>query len=67
MWDILGPGAKPVSPAMAGKFFTFEPPGKPLSQTYFLHHCHLQTKSIHQLIYKWALDPFLPSSEVFCG
>ena len=27
---ILGPGIKPLSPALAGEFFTTEPPGKPL-------------------------------------
>ena len=30
MWDLPGPGIKPVSPALAGRFFTTEPPGKPL-------------------------------------
>ena len=28
MWDLPGPGTKPVSPALAGGFFTTEPPGK---------------------------------------
>ena len=27
--DLPGPGIKPVSPALAGRFFTTEPPGKP--------------------------------------
>jgi len=26
--DLPGPGIKPVSPALAGRFFTTEPPGK---------------------------------------
>ena len=30
MWDHPGPGIKPVSSALAGRFFTTEPPGKPL-------------------------------------
>ena len=30
MWDLLGPGLEPVSPALAGGFLTSEPPGKPL-------------------------------------
>ena len=30
MWDLPGPGFEPVSPALAGRFFTTEPPGKPL-------------------------------------
>ena len=29
MWDLPGPGIGPVSPALAGRFFTTEPPGKP--------------------------------------
>jgi len=28
--DLSGPGFKPMSPALAGGFFTTEPPGKPL-------------------------------------
>ena len=30
MWDLPGPGLKPVFPALAGGFLTTEPPGKPL-------------------------------------
>ena len=29
MWDLPGPGIKPVSPALAGGFLTTVPPGKP--------------------------------------
>ena len=29
VWDPPGPGIKPVFPALAGGFFTTEPPGKP--------------------------------------
>ena len=29
--DLPDPGIKPLSPALAGKFFTPEPPGKPQS------------------------------------
>ena len=28
MWDLLGPGMDPVSPALAGGSFTTEPPGQ---------------------------------------
>ena len=34
MWDPPRPGLEPVSPALAGKFSTTEPPGKP--ETFFL-------------------------------
>ena len=30
MWDLPGSGIEPVSPALAGRFFTTEPPEKPL-------------------------------------
>jgi len=29
--DLSNPGMEPVSPALAGGFFTAEPPGKPLT------------------------------------
>ena len=31
MWDLPGPGLKPVSPALAGGFLTTAAPGKPPS------------------------------------
>ena len=30
MWDLLGSGIEPTSPAVEDGFFTAEPPGKPL-------------------------------------
>ena len=30
MWDLPGPGLKPVYPVLAGGFLTPAPPGKPL-------------------------------------
>ena len=30
MWDLPRPGLEPVSPALAGRFLTTAPPGKPL-------------------------------------
>ena len=29
-WDLPGPGIEPVSPALAGGFFTTETPGSPI-------------------------------------
>ena len=29
MWDLPGPGIEHISPTLAGRFFTTEPPGKP--------------------------------------
>ena len=37
MWDLPGPGLKPVSPALAGVFLTTAPPGK--SPVAFLRLC----------------------------
>ena len=31
MWDLPRPGLKPVSPALAGRFSTTVPPGKPMT------------------------------------
>ncbi|KAJ8780736.1 hypothetical protein J1605_000779 [Eschrichtius robustus] len=31
MWDLSGPGLEPVSPALAGRFSTTAPPGKPIN------------------------------------
>ena len=36
MWDLPGPGLKPVSPALAGGFLTTAPPGKPFFFFYFV-------------------------------
>ena len=57
MWDLPGPGLKPVSRALAGRFLTTAPPGKPPpahsflflirqgSQTLAILVCVLQSKS----------------------
>ena len=39
-WDLPRSGIKPVSPALAGTFFTTEPPGKPKTciETGLSHH-----------------------------
>ena len=40
-WDLPRPGIKPVSPALAGRFFATEPPGKP-PMLLNLKHSHLK-------------------------
>ena len=35
MWDLPKPGLKPVSPALAGRFSTTVPPGKPPMDEFF--------------------------------
>ena len=37
MWDLPRPGLEPVSPALAGRFSTTAPPGKP--GRWILNHC----------------------------
>ena len=36
MWDLPGSGIEPTSRALAGGFFTTEPPGKPSSTLHLL-------------------------------
>ena len=36
IWDLPRPGLEPVSPALAGRFSTTAPPGKPYSPSLFL-------------------------------
>ena len=35
MWDLPGPGVEPVFPALAGRFSTTAPPGKPSFSFFF--------------------------------
>ena len=44
MWDLPRPGLEPVSPALAGRFSTTVPPGKPRS-VYFLTAHYLAFRS----------------------
>ena len=38
MWDLPRPGLEPVSPALAGRFSTTAPPGKPSNMgSFYLH------------------------------
>ena len=39
LWDIPRPGLEPVSPALAGRFSTTAPPGKPLCLIIFTYIC----------------------------
>ena len=50
--DLPNPGIEPASPALAGGFFTTEPPGEPV---------HTQTIMIHLPISMWS-----PSLFAFC-
>ena len=39
MWDLPRPGLEPVSPALAGRFSTTAPPGKPPNQEFLTAFC----------------------------
>ena len=42
--DLPHPGIESVSPALAGRFFTTEPPGKPIS---YSHLCNTHTNKLY--------------------
>ena len=43
MWDLPRPGLEPASPALAGRFSTTAPPGKPYPTSFDMSYscCHL--------------------------
>ena len=43
LWDLPGPGIELVSPALAGRFFTTEPPGKPILYKQKYVNCYIVT------------------------
>ena len=61
MWDLPRPGLEPVCPALAGRFSTTAPPGKPNNEfiIYSLHYvevCSLYTHFVESLYHKWMLN-----------
>ena len=48
MWNLLGPGIKPVSPALADGFLSTAPPGK--SRRWVLNHWATKEISSHKLL-----------------
>ena len=61
MWDLPGPRLEPVFPALAGRFLTTVPPGKP--SNLFLD----QEKSAHESVYIFlCLTASTYSSFVLC-
>ena len=64
MWDLPGPGLEPVSPALAGRFSTTAPPGKPklLVLTGGQGHCAQQRicKLIcYHFLVQYAIWPYI--------
>ena len=65
MWDLPRPGLEPVSPALAGRFSTTAPPGKPC-KTFFIHHNVLVNSGIlKSLSWKCMLVPYKSWPAVF--
>ena len=52
MWDLPGPGIKPVSLALAGRFFTTEPPGEPVA-AFSAIHFYEPCKTKISLLERW--------------
>ena len=52
MWDPPRPGLEPVSPALAGRFSTTAPPGKPLSLFLNAHGCPLYYSSPEEQVWE---------------
>ena len=57
MWDLPGPGRKPVSPALAGGFLTTAPPGKPLNN--FLKDSWRQMEGRREQPWRGSITPFI--------
>ena len=49
-WDLPGPGIEHVSPALAGRFFTTKPPGKPNMCTLILIVCLAFSHKMNELL-----------------
>ena len=66
MWDSPGPGIETVSPALAGRFFTTEPAGRPLG--FYLCEFFLLLLIIQSLLIKAYSDFvfFLESVSMLC-
>ena len=62
MWDIPRPGLKPMSPALAGRFLTTAPPGKPMVCIFKYTSCriHLQKDAGHTPSSEPSLGSTLP-------
>ena len=57
MWDPPRPGIEPVSPALAGRFSTTVPPGKPLKGILFQRDNLVQFSFLHKVYQLGPSDP----------
>ena len=65
MWDLPRPGLEPVSSALAGRFLTTVPPGKPYAVFSYVLHSDEHRENvdkcgiIHDLVNKVLAYPFM--------
>ena len=57
--DLPNPGIEPASPAMAGRFITTEPPGKPL----FLHKARQNLPALRKTTQWFSNDTWGPFNQ----
>ena len=50
--DLPDPGIEPESPELAGRFFTAEPPGKPVEMVTHMIKSHTHTHRVHVKLVK---------------
>ena len=79
IWDLLGPGIKPVSPALSGIFLSVVPPRKSphhfsnnicslcVSVLHFGYYCHISKPPLEKYYDSWRLSWWLAlfSNKVF--
>ena len=73
MWDHPAPGNEPVSPALAGRFFTTELPEKPLKIIFLkVHNCKedncgflLDSFDDFRIYIMWNQEAFYPKYQIF--
>ena len=65
MWDPPRPGHEPVSPALAGRFSTTAPPGKPLSFILDMGNVGLLSLAVIILAAKFSILLILKSPDFF--
>ena len=52
MWDLPGPGIKPVSPALAGRFLSTAPPGKSRDGKFQDYFTTIKKKERKQILFQ---------------
>ena len=60
MWDLPRPGLEPVSPALAGRFSTTAPPGKPWDSLFWVLDL-LSNLPFHTNVRCWICPPDFPT------